>query len=78
MNMKKTICIDGSLAFPLQVGRRAVIRRGGDFLFTSLVVEIHEEQADFVCFETMKLVYQVSPAPVPVENVMLCSFMRAA
>jgi hypothetical protein len=76
--MKKTICVDGSLVFPLQVGTRAVIHRGGDYIFTSLVVEIHEEQADFVCFETMKLVYQVSPAPVPVENVMLCSFMRAA
>ena len=76
--MKKTICVDGSLAFPLQVGTRAVIHRGGDYIFTSLVVEIHEERADFVCFETMNSIYQVSPTPVPVESAVPYSFMIAA
>lgn len=76
--MKKTVCIDGTVAFPLEVGRRAVIRRGGDFVFTSLVVEIREQRADYVCFETLNSVYQVSLAPVPVEVSASCPLMRAA
>ena len=76
--MKKTVCVNGNVAFPLEVGRRAVIRRGGDFVFTSLVVEIREQRADYVCFETMNSVYQVSLAPIPVEVPVSCPLMRAA
>ena len=76
--MKKTVCINGNVAFPLEVGRRAVIRRGGDFVFTSLVVDIREQCADYVCFETMNSIYQVSLAPVPVEVSASYPMMRAA
>lgn len=76
--MKKTVCIDGNVAFPLEIGRRAVIRRGGDFVFTSPVVEIREQRTDYVCFETMNSVYQVSLAPVPVEVSASYPMMRAA
>lgn len=76
--IKKVVSVGGSLAFPLQVGKRAVIRRGGDFIFTSLVVDIREERADFACFETMNSVYKVSLAPVPVEAAIPYSLMRAA
>lgn len=76
--MKKTVYINGKVAFPLEVGRNAVIYQGGDFLFTSLVVEIHEQQPDFVCFETMNSVYKVSFAPVPVELTTPCQLTRAA
>lgn len=76
--MKKTVCIDGNVAFPLEIGRRAVIRRGGDFVFTSLVVEIREQRTDYVCFETMNSIYQVSLAPVPVEVSAGSPLMRAA
>ena len=76
--MKKTVCVNGNVAFPLEVGRRAVIRRGGDFVFTSLVVEIREQRADYVCFETMNSVYQVSLAPVPEEVPVSWPLMRAA
>lgn len=76
--MKKTVCVNGNVAFPLEVGRRAVIRRGGDFVFTSLVVEIREQRADYVCFETMNSVYQVSLAPVPEEVPASWPLMRAA
>lgn len=76
--MKKTVCVNGNVAFPLEVGRRAVIRRGGDFVFTSLVVEIREQRADYVCFETMNSVYQVSLAPAPEEVPASWPLMRAA
>ena len=76
--MKKTVHIDGKVAFPLEVGRNAIIYRGGDFLFTSLVVEIQEQRPDFVYFETMNSVYTVSLAPVPVELATPCQLMRAA
>ena len=76
--MKKTVCVNGNVAFPLKVGRRAVIRRGGDFVFTSLVVEIREQRADYVCFETLNSVYKVSLAPMPVEVPVSCPLMRAA
>lgn len=76
--MKKTVCINGKVAFPLEVGRNAVIYQGGDFLFTSLVVEIQEQQPDFVCFETMNSVYKVSLAPVPVELTTPCQLTMAA
>ena len=76
--MKKTVSINGKGAFPLEVGCRAVIRRGGDFVFTSPVVEIREQRTDYVCFETMNSVYQVSLAPVPVEVSASYPMMRAA
>ena len=75
---KQIVCIEGSLVFPLKVGKRAVIRRGGDFIRTSLVVEIREERIDYVCFETMYAVYRVSLVPVAMEAVLLSSFVRAA
>ena len=41
--MKKLICIGGTILFPLQVGKRAVIVKGGDCIYTSRVVEILSE-----------------------------------
>lgn len=76
--IKKVVCVDGSLALPLQVGKRAVIRRGGDFIFTSLVVDIRDERAYFACFETMNSVYKVSLVPVPVEAAIPYPLMKAA
>jgi hypothetical protein len=76
--MKKTVSINGKVAFPLEVGCRAVIRRGSDFAITSPVVEIREQRADFVCFETMNSIYQVSLAPEPVEVSASYPMMRAA
>ena len=60
--MKKLICIGGTILFPLQVGKRAVIVKGGDCIYTSRVVE-----KEAVCFETMNSVYRVSLLPVPVK-----------
>ena len=76
--MKKTVRIDGKVAFPLEVGRNAIIYRGGDFLFTSLVVEIKEQRPDFVCFETMNSIYKVSLAPFSIELATPCQLPRAA
>lgn len=63
--MKKLICISGKLLFPLQVGTRAVIIKGGDCIYTSRVVEILEETEGVACFETMNSLYQVSLLPIP-------------
>lgn len=63
--MKKMVCISGSLLFPLAEGKRAAIRHGGDIIYTSHVVDILEQREDYVRFETMNTVYQVSMAPVP-------------
>lgn len=76
--MKKLICISGKLLFPLQVGTRAVIIKGGDCIYTSRVVEIMEETEGIACFETTNSVYQVSLTPVPIkaalpEELALCA-----
>ena len=76
--MKRIVSLEGSLVFPLQVGHRALIRRNGDFIRTSIVVEILANRADYACFETMNSVYKVSPAPVPAEAVNHLTLMRAA
>jgi len=65
MNTKKDIYVTGVLASPLEEGARALIRRGGDFIHTSRVVEVREVAADRVCFETMNSVYHVSLVPLP-------------
>ena len=65
--MKRIINLEGSLVFPVQVGRRALIRQNGDFIRTSLVVEVLVSRADYACFETMNSIYKVSLAPVPAE-----------
>lgn len=65
--MKKEVNISGKVVFPLQEGSRAVIVRGGDFIYTSPVVEIREERADFVCFETMNSIYRVCLQPVSIR-----------
>ena len=76
--MKKIVSIEGNLVFPLQVGHRALIRQNGDFIRTSLVVEILAIRADYACFETMNSVYKVSLAPDPEEAVNHLILMRAA
>ena len=65
MKPKKDVHVSGVLAAPLQEGSRAMIRCGGSFIYTSLVVEIREASVDCVCFETMNSVYHVSLEPVP-------------
>lgn len=65
--MKKLICISGKIPFPLQVGKRAVIIKGGDCIYTSRVVEILNQTDTVAYFETMNSVYQVSLSPVSVR-----------
>ncbi len=65
--MKKTVEVCGKLLFPLQEGYRAVIARGGEYIYTSLVVEILEQSTERACFETMNSIYRVSLRPVPAK-----------
>ena len=64
--MKKIISISGKVVYPLREGARAVIAYGGDFIYTSRVVEIFEESDDFSHFETMNSIYRVALVPHPV------------
>ena len=64
--MKKIISISGKVVYPLQEGARAIIAYGGDFLYTSRVVEIFEVSDDFAHFETMNSIYRVALVPHPV------------
>lgn len=64
--MKKIISISGKVVFPLREGARAIIAYGGDFIYTSRVVEIFEVSDDFAHFETMNSIYRVALAPNPV------------
>ena len=75
---KKRVSITGRLLFPLKEGRRAVIVRGGDYIHTSLVVEILESKPDHVLFETMNSVYRVTTEPVPNVSVMPDSLRMCA
>ena len=65
--MKKEINITGRIVFPLQEGARAIISCGGQFIYTSPVVEIRDEETDYVCFESMNSVYKVCRQSHPVE-----------
>ena len=76
--MKRIVNLEGNLVFPVQVGHRALIRRNGDFIRTSLVVEILANRTDYACFETMNSVYKVSLTPVPTEAIGHLSLVRAA
>jgi hypothetical protein len=76
--MKKIVNLEGRLVFPLQVGRRALIRLNGDFIRTSLVVEILVDRRDYACFETMNSVYKVNLTPMPAEAISSLSLMRAS
>ena len=64
--MKKIISISGKVVFPLREGARAIIAYGGDYLYTSRVVEIFEVSEDFAHFETMNSTYRVALVPNPV------------
>ena len=68
--MKKTISISGKVVFPLREGARAIIAYGGDFIYTSRVVEIYEVSEDFAHFETMNSIYRVALVPNPVTAAM--------
>ena len=68
--MKKIISISGKVVFPLREGARAIIAYGGDFIYTSRVVEIFEVSEDFAHFETMNSIYRVSLVPNPVTVAM--------
>ena len=67
--MKKTVSISGKVVFPLREGARAVIAYGGDFIYTSRVVEIFEESDDFAHFETMNSIYRVILVSNPLAEV---------
>ena len=64
--MKKIISISGKVVFPLREGARAIIAYGGDFIYTSRVVEIFEVSDDFAHFETMNSIYRAALVPNPV------------
>ncbi len=66
--LKQIEYVTGRLMIPLQVGSRAIIRSGGDFIYTSLVVDILKYTADYACFETMHAIYKVSLGSVPAES----------
>ena len=68
--MKKIVSISGKVVFPLREGARAVIAYGGDFIYTSRVVEIFEVSEHFAHFETMNSIYRVAPVPHPVTAAM--------
>ena len=76
--MKKTVCISGKIVFPLREGRRAVIAYGGDFIYTSRVVEIFEVSEYFAHFETMNSIYRVALVPHPVTAAMSTIYTQCA
>lgn len=76
--MKKTVSISGKVVFPLREGARAVIACGGDFIYTSHVVEMFEESDDFAHFETMNSIYKVALVPHPVAAAMSEGYAKCA
>ena len=68
--MKKIISISGKVVFPFRKGARAIIAYGGDFIYTSRVVEIFEVSDDFAHFETMNSIYRVALVPNPMTAAM--------
>ena len=76
--MKKIISISGKVVFPLREGARAIIAYGGDFIYTSRVVEIFEVSEDFAHFETMNSIYRVAFVPNPVTAVIQEGYAKCA
>ena len=76
--MKKIISISGKVVFPLREGARAIIAYGGDFIYTSRVVEIFEASEDFAHFETMNSIYRVALVPNPVTAVIQEVYAKCA
>lgn len=66
---KKTVCLRGSLLYPIQVGKSAVIFSGGSTLHTSRVVAVHEDTADRLHFETLNTHYNLVTSPFPLAAV---------
>ncbi len=62
--MKKEVCINGRLLFPLVKGKIAMIARPGGYTRTAPVVKIREENAEYAHFETEDTVYRVSTKPL--------------
>ena len=76
--MKKTISITGQVVFPLREGSRAIIAYGGDFIYTSRVVDIIEVSEDFAHFETMNSIYKVTFVPSPITPETPCNLLNCA
>lgn len=76
--MKKQITISGKIVFPLREGARAVIAYGGDFIYTSRVVEIFEVSEHFAHFETMNSIYRVALVPHPITAAMPKVYAKCA
>ncbi len=76
--LKKIEHITGTVVGTLRTGRSALIRRGGDFIRTSLVVEVYTQSPQYACFETMQVIYKVSLATLPAENRMPCTLRLVA
>ena len=76
--MKKIISISGKVVFPLREGARAIIAYGGDFIYTSRVVEIFEVSEDFAHFETMNSIYRVALVPNPVTAAITEDYAKSA
>ena len=76
--MKKTINISGKVVFPLREGARAVIAYGGDFIYTSRVVEIFEVSEHMAHFETMNTIYRVALVPHPSSAAMSEVYAKCA
>ncbi len=75
MKAKKTATLSGTLMYPLEVGRCALIFHNGRFTRTSRVVEIHKETHEEVRFETMNTIYRLllpDPTPQAAEQPVLC------
>ncbi len=65
--MKKILNINGKLAFPIQIGNRAVIICGSAYIYTSDVVKIIKKNKYYVQFETINSIYNLSLLVYPNE-----------
>lgn len=65
--MKKTIKVNGNVISALQEGCRAVIQHKDGIIQTSTVVQIKENKTEFVCFETLNSIYEVTQKPQSVR-----------
>ncbi len=62
--MKREVCINGKVLFPLQEGNAALIAKSGQYIRTSPVVAICEENEEYAHFETQNSIYRVSMKPI--------------
>ena len=67
--IKKKVELCGKLMCPITVGKSAIFAANGQIFHTSRVVALHEQDDEYVHFETVNTHYHLSVRPFPLAVI---------